>query len=144
MKRFKDWDVRLMEFAEANKGRPFVWGETNCAALAGGCIDAMTGTELFKLQADLDLDAEKARELSEQRFTRSTFLAAGLEEMALESTHLISRGDILLAYSEGWECSHIVLGRYVLTSDPERGVFIARLSDVVKQAAGCLEVFRCL
>lgn len=144
MKRFKDWDVRLMEFAEANKGRPFVWGETNCAALAGGCIDAMTGTELFKFQADLDLDEEKARKFSETRLTRATFETAGLEKMALETTHQIQRGDILLVYSDGWECSHIVLGRYVLSSDPERGVFIARLSDVVKQAAECLEVFRCL
>lgn len=145
-RRFPDWDLRLIEFASAVNKMPFEWGNTNCAALAAGCIDAMLGTDLFQFQRDLDLDEAKARTLSAEGRTRQTFISAGLQ--ILENHKMIQRGDIILAFDDGWECCHIVLGKYAIASTPDRGVFFFPVSRLFqgsnsKSQVSPLEVFRC-
>ncbi len=139
--RYRDWDLRLLEYATSVRGLPFEWGQTNCAALVAGSVDAMTGSALYNLQGELGLDEPLARELSAQRFTRSTLLDAGLIKIA--GINYAQRGDVVLAYSEEWECSHVCLGKYVLTSSPDRGVFFGRMAGLMAMAED-VEVFRCL
>lgn len=140
MKRFRDWDVRLMDCANSVRGKPFIWGETNCTALAAACMDAMTGSNIFDMQKGLELDEKKARKLSADRFVRSVLIDNGYEP--IERPELIQRGDIVLVYEDPWECTHVVLGRYALTSSPENGVFLVRTRKLMELAENP-EVFRC-
>ncbi|WP_372808297.1 DUF6950 family protein [Pontiella sp.] len=137
--RFVDWDIRLIEFAAAVKGMPFEWGNTNCAALAAGAVDAMLGTDHFAAQRALDLSEERAREMSNACETRKALLDAGL--MPVENPRLAQRGDIIYAVFDGWECVHVVVGKYALSSTMERGVCFVRLSGLL--AMDGVEVFRC-
>jgi hypothetical protein len=47
MKKLTDWQLRLVQFANLEIGRPFIWGETNCVALAIRAIDVQCGTDLM-------------------------------------------------------------------------------------------------
>lgn len=40
MMRRRNWDIRLCTWAAAQLGRPYVWGETDCLALALGALQA--------------------------------------------------------------------------------------------------------
>jgi hypothetical protein len=45
MKRYRvrDWDVRLMTWADAMRNRKFIWGETDCHRLALDAVQVMYG-----------------------------------------------------------------------------------------------------
>lgn len=140
MRRIRHWDIALMEYAMKVRGEPFAWGRTNCAALVAASVDVMTGSGLFAYQQSLNLTEAKARQLSVDRHTRAVLLDAGLCRVV--NPVKSQRGDILLCMENGWECSHVVLGRVALSSTPERGVFFALTSEILKHA-GELEVLRC-
>lgn len=40
-----DWEFRLVEYAQAQLGRPFLWGETDCFSLARGALDVILGAD---------------------------------------------------------------------------------------------------
>jgi hypothetical protein len=47
MRKLVDWQLRLVRFANTEIGSPFIWGETNCVALAIRAIDVQCGTDLM-------------------------------------------------------------------------------------------------
>jgi hypothetical protein len=46
MFRQRDWSSRLQKWAAAQQGKPFVWGSTDCAALARAALIEMFGEEI--------------------------------------------------------------------------------------------------
>lgn len=152
MRRFNDYDVRLMRFASANVGQPFAWGRTNCGALAAGAIDAMFGSDLFTASISARCtSAARGLALSRSRATRSVLFGFGAHVVDLNYAQV---GDIVVAFEDPWECSHVVLGKNCLSSSPEKGVFLIPTKLVLDAAFGRAkgskpaifpaEVFRCL
>lgn len=45
--RLNNWDLLAVEWAMSQIGRPFLWGETDCASLVRGMLLAMYGEEPF-------------------------------------------------------------------------------------------------
>ena len=45
MQRYPDWPSRLERYLQAARGRPFSWGENDCALFACGAVAAMTGED---------------------------------------------------------------------------------------------------
>ena len=45
MRRYEDWPERLARFVEGATGRPFVWGERDCALWAADWIETATGID---------------------------------------------------------------------------------------------------
>ena len=45
--RRPDWEFRLVAYANAQLGRPFRWGETDCFSLARGALDVMLDSDPF-------------------------------------------------------------------------------------------------
>ena len=48
MIRRADWPERLYDYLDACRDRPFVWGSHDCATLAVGAVEAMTGVVLWE------------------------------------------------------------------------------------------------
>lgn len=46
MERRLDWMMRLEEYVQRTRHRPFMWGENDCAMWVAGAIRAMTDTDL--------------------------------------------------------------------------------------------------
>lgn len=49
MQRIVNWDAALTRWAGEQVGRPFAWGETDCASLVRGALAAMYGEDLVDL-----------------------------------------------------------------------------------------------
>lgn len=47
LERLPDWWPRLRATVDAWEGRPFVWGESDCACFAAACVEAVTGHDLM-------------------------------------------------------------------------------------------------
>lgn len=41
--RLHDWEPRLALVVDANREKPFAWGEHDCAMFVGRCVEAVTG-----------------------------------------------------------------------------------------------------
>lgn len=139
MKRLKDWDIRLMKFAQNQLCEPFVWGQTNCVALVARALDSMYGTTLHADNA-ADYETElRAAKLSLKRETRRRLIALGAQPV---DPNFVQRGDIVIGFEYPYECTHVVLGQTALTSTPELGVFTTRTTALLSCGTE-LEVFRC-
>lgn len=60
MKRFRDWERRLVEHLRDVKDEPFTWGQHDCATLAAGSVDAMCGTTIADVFSGHYADEEEA------------------------------------------------------------------------------------
>lgn len=47
MQRRPDWWPRLQQTVSEFEGKPFVWGETDCAHFAAACVAAMTDVDVL-------------------------------------------------------------------------------------------------
>lgn len=56
--RLPDWSERLFACLVAHQGRPFVWGETDCATLFADAVAAVTGAD--PLAAHRPWDSQRA------------------------------------------------------------------------------------
>lgn len=43
--RHPDWEQRLLNAVESHIGRPFAWGENDCATLFAAAVQAITGSD---------------------------------------------------------------------------------------------------
>ena len=106
-------DVALIRWAGAMRGRPFAWGETDCASFACQALgilghrpivdDWRDGLEAWRLARRVDIAA--------------ILTAAGLRRV----TDTPVAGDILVV-QRAWPCFHVCLGRLALSSSANAGV----------------------
>lgn len=125
----------LIEFARASFGKPFTWGETDCAMLALRAIDAFRGT----------FDAGRFAGLWHDEASALAHFQIELPSMVLEAIgcqsidpHLSAIGDVLLIPGPVFpECAHVVLGRLMLSSSPEEGVHYGSAQAGADRATYC-------
>jgi hypothetical protein len=120
-----------MQFARAELGRMFIWGETNCVALALRAHDAMHGTALHATHRKHMSTATRARAWTRKHGARGVIdqlLADGLTEL---SPAFAQPGDLLIGETaDGQIAAHVCLGARVLSSTETEGVRYLPLAAV--------------
>lgn len=123
-----NWRVALVEYAERMRGRPYVWGDTDCAALAADCVLICSG---------VDIVDEIGRWVGPREALRRAATLTDPSQPLVDHGALsvpqsrVQTGDVVV-----WPETHGRLPRYgvilpcvrVLTSGPETGVVIGSLT----------------
>lgn len=119
--RAPNWDVKLLEWAAGLEGKPFVWGETDCALLALEAHDLVTGSALAEAYRGRWDSEFAARRFIVEHSTdiERRLLAAGCDVVA---PGYLQRGDFILVAESGWICAHVCMGAWTLSSRPDVGV----------------------
>lgn len=130
MKRFDDADLRLIAFAREHLGKPFVWGETNCLALALRALDAQCGTDIATRHSKY-----MASELRAMAWVARHGLAGVVNRLLAEGAvevapAFIQSGDIALVEMPGNIGAATYLGRNYLSSSSALGVIQLRPTDL--------------
>lgn len=137
-RRLNDWEVRLADYVESVRGAAFEWGSTNCGALVAGAIDAMFRTDISQHMDLLCGNETVARSSSDERITHALLERLGFSPQP--NPLLAKRGDVVYAVADGWECCHVVMGRYALSSTPQHGVCFVPLARLLEND---VEVLAC-
>lgn len=124
-------DVRLMQFCRAEVGRMFIWGETNCVALALRAVDTMHGTALHAQHRKHMATATRALAWTRKHGARGVIdqlIADGLTEI---DPAFAQEGDVLIGETaDGQIAAHVCLGVRVLSATEAAGVCYARRDAV--------------
>lgn len=124
MKRTQTWEVDLVAWAEAARGKPFIWGETDCVSLARQAVRAVYGEDPAPDLAYNSL--REAMAVLAERDLPTRLGAAGF--MLVEGGPIFAQNADLVVGADP-ETPNFpavavhVAGRWVVTS-PERGVEI--------------------
>lgn len=129
MRRLTDWRSRLHRWSRSQRGLPFVWGETDCGALACGALIAMFGSALAVHLPQWN-NVRGAALILQVRGS----MGAILEELGAKRTtvNFMRSGDILIAGDPaeqlGRECAMVCIdGRHCLLSTRD-GVQVAHVT----------------
>lgn len=90
--RVLDWRTRLVDWGLALRGRPFVWGQTDCATLARQALVLCFGRDLT-VHVPLWHSAREAAEILKQHPIVDELKALGAEERPLAFARA---GDLVL------------------------------------------------
>ena len=114
IRKVKNWEIALTDFASKQINRAFEWGVTDCNVLAIGAMSAMTGDNLAESFAHSWDDRESA-EVAAQEINAVDYLEMlGLFEVM---PGFQQRGDIiLLDQKDPWLVPCICMGQEVLVS----------------------------
>jgi hypothetical protein len=111
-----DWAFRV-------RGRPFAWGETDCAILTLEGLELLTGHPCVAGYRGLWASREEALAHFSQELPSDVLKGLGAVEVAPAFAVF---GDVITLPADPWpEQLHFILGRYSLVSDEERGVGLA-------------------
>lgn len=100
-----------MEWAVGAMGRPFAWGETDCALICFEAFDAITGLSLAAQHRGQWSDEESARRFQTERATdlQRTLMTAGCVEVR---PGFQQRGDFILHDAAPFVAGVVCLGRH--------------------------------
>lgn len=135
MRRFEDWPIRLNAAIEAARGRPFVWGQHDCALFAFNIVRDLTGIDhaaAYRGTYSTALGAQRALQKRGQGTLRASVGAAlGGEIPAVKA----QRGDVLLRIQPGrGETLGICMGA--------DGAFVGGAGLVFVPVSDCLTAWR--
>lgn len=115
-------EIKLLNFVEANLGRPFAWGECDCNTFALEMIDAVYDTALaaqIRGRYQTERGAIRYRRRSPWGSLINLLREAGFCEVP---KGFAQTGDILIVVAPKWEMSHICLGNRAVAAFPGDGV----------------------
>lgn len=125
-------ELRLMAFVRAELGRPFVWGDTNCVALALRAVDAMHGTELFARHRHRMCSAIRAQAWARKHGAVGVIIELLRDGLIEVDPNYAQPGDILVGTTQdGQIAAHVCLGTRVLSSTEADGVIQVRQAGLV-------------
>ncbi len=118
MRRFEDWPRRLAAAIEAARGRPFSWGEHDCALFAAGVVRELTGEDLAA--------SFRGRYRSKAEAVAILGARGGLEAVAtsalgapLGTPALAQRGDVVLVQTDEGLALGICCGPHAAVTGPQ-------------------------
>lgn len=127
--------MTLVEFIRGELGKPFVWGETNCVALAFRALDAMTnGSTIDKYRKHMSSQKKALAWTIKNGMDGlvSTLKSEGCIEVPV--TH-VQDGDIILGLTEDKQlAAHVVFDKYVMSSSQTNGVALGSLVEAKAKA----------
>lgn len=121
-----DYEDRLAKYASGLVSKPFVWGQTDCVALAARAVDCIYGTNWFANVVTWESESE-AREACARMSVEQYLEAQGATQV---DTQAAVTGDILVGVHDDLWTVYVVTGTHVLSSMPDRGVILLRLRDL--------------
>lgn len=130
MKRFDDWEPRLVAFVLGRMQAQFAYGVDDCALFAAGAVQAMTGVDLARGFRGYRTLASGRRRLAERGFADHVALAAAhFEEVPPAFAH---RGDVAVVEGDGGHALGIVQGEVVYVLQPVGGVGLVPITSALR------------
>lgn len=119
--RLPDWRQRLDDYLDSIDGKPFEWGELDCALYAAGAVQAMTGVDLAKSFRGQYSDAAGAKAaIAAAGFPDyASLVAAYLPEATADTP--VGIGDIAVVDMPGFGPCLALVGGAHLTAMTVRG-----------------------
>ena len=125
MDRLANWDVHLVDFAGSVVGQDHEWGTTDCASLVRRGLIAMMGKDVLKKHVGIWKTRRGALVASKKIDPADVLEASGAVEVGVRFAWA---GDVAVGGSvddHGMvQLALLLPSRKVLTSTPDRGVFI--------------------
>src|SRR4051812_39369367 len=97
-RRVLNWDVQLAVWASAQRGRPFIWGETDCGTLVREAHRVMYGEDLYGFLGEWTSPVAAGRILAERGGFSGILASLDAE---LVPIGLVQSGDVLVAWGHG-------------------------------------------
>lgn len=134
-------EANLIDYANAQIGRPFIWADTSCGALIFGALDALRGTNLKQTNTVQSVTSiELARESAEQNTGLKFLKVNEFKEVPLDHA---TQGDIIYAKEDGLECFHVCLGLMTMSSSEAQGVHLIKTKTLTRLLENRGKAFRC-
>lgn len=134
MRRRRGWTLRLVEWGREVEGREFAWGETDCASLVAGALEAL----YEEPPVDASLAEYSSREEALRRHAETGGVEAVLREAGAEEVGLnfARDGDVLLGLPRDGELpgAAVVVEATYLVASEEEGVVRRPLRALRKEA----------
>lgn len=122
VQRRRDWRSRTIVWAARQRGRRYVWGETDCASMVRGFLDQVYGVELFPLLPPLRSLAE-AVVVAQAVDVPGLFTRAGLSVVPPRESYRWPMGTILADRDDrDFYFFAVYCDPFVVHSAPEMGV----------------------
>jgi hypothetical protein len=140
VKRIRNWDLALHRWATAQAGRAFDWGQTDCATLTLRALSVMYVKPLLVLDPVWESSAGALRIIGERPGIIVNILRGQLKAQPILPA-FTSIGDILLLPGAPLPHLYVHLGRYVLATDPVRGVHLGPAAELLAtQGLSCWRI----
>lgn len=123
MRRYRDWELRLTRWATGLEGRPFRWGETDCASLLCQALRVMSPDPLT---TPVWADARSARRA--RRSVRPTDLLRA-HGLATILPPYVQPGDVAVLESPRALTCGVSLGPWAMTVHRRRGIRRTALAE---------------
>jgi len=120
MKRVRNWDIRLHEWAESVRGRPYEWGATDCGTLVREAFCVMYGEDIAADVEPYTTQRGAARVHAETGGVEFILRLLGATDIA---PAFAQSGDIWIDEDgDGFPAAGVVIGRDVIWATLEDGV----------------------
>lgn len=128
LRRVRNWDAKLVAWAERVRGEAFVWGETDCASLVREACAEMYGEELFLQAPSYESKKEALRVATETGGVEEALRRLGATEVGMTFAR---QGDVLVGEnSDGSPGAAVVVDGKAVVSREKAGVFLRPLRQV--------------
>ena len=128
-KRIRNWDNAVVKWATTQRGRPFVWGQTDCVSLYRNALQVMYGEPIGPGLTYHSLPSALAAS-AECGGIRKVLLELGA--VPLESAAYANTGDVLidvLRDGDAFESTLPVITDKIMFADPEGVIVLVPLRD---------------
>lgn len=117
--RAPDWPERLAELVESCRGRPFAWGEHDCASFAAAAVHAVSGRVVSLPAHGSEMAAMRAIA------AHGSLVAAAVAVLGASlAPSLARRGDIVVVSNGGREVLGVCLGTVAAAPGPDGLAFV--------------------
>lgn len=134
MTRVPNWDTLLFEWAESQMGKPYVWGDTDCASLVRAACRVIFGVDALSHIKPWTTRAAALKRHSATGGVYGALMSADWTEVPLP---FAQQGDVLTWSQPALGGAGVVVARQLLTSDPDHGVQLVPWS-VARLSPDCL------
>ena len=125
MRRREDWPGRLDEVVRGALGRPFAWGQHDCALFACDACHAMTGVDPAAAVRGKYKTAKGAARAIKRLFGAGSLPALATTTLgAPQAAELARRGDIACVQTERGPALGVVLGQWAAYPGPATLTFV--------------------
>lgn len=124
--RYRDWPERLHAFIESRRGKPFVWGENDCALFAADAVIAMTGVDMAA-----DLRGYKTERGALNRIKKAGGMPGFAAGLTQKKPAFAGRGDIVLVALESRDTFGVVAGNGSYCGPGANGLEFRPMTEVL-------------
>lgn len=114
MNRLENWPTLLVDFIDARRDTPFVWGVSDCCLFAADAVHAITGIDFAAGRRGTYDDARGALALIE-----AAGGVAGLVPFDEIDTGYAQRGDVVMLDMDGRDVLAVHLGDVIAGQGPD-------------------------